>query len=235
MKENFFISYSRGSVYADGTKDAIIIIDDEKTSENLDELISPITNNYKFLGTREEDVIDFSKKLELTSFEYLVKNNNHEVVHCHSLRHEVVIKLGYIHDIKSCKKFYSKFNIDQHESLDEYSALLNYKLFTPELASKFNIEESSFTHVMGEYEDSYIFKCNLKNPFYLYDEFYKEFSEKYNLPLKVFTLNTDVELYQSYDYGNRDEGMIDGECNWEYLNDDYIEGGLEYLKKMNLN
>ena len=88
---------------------------------------------------------------------------------------------------------------------------------------------------MGEYEDSYIFKCNLKNPFYLYDEFYKEFSEKYNLPLKVFTLNTDVELYQSYDYGNRDEGMIDGECNWEYLNDDYIEGDLEYLKKMNLN
>jgi len=96
MEDKFFISYSRGSVYSDDTKDAIIIIDEEKTSENLDELISRITNNDKFLGTREEDVIDFSKKLELTSFEYLVKNNNHEVVHCHSLKHEVVIKLGMI-------------------------------------------------------------------------------------------------------------------------------------------
>ena len=68
MEDKFFISYSRGSVYADDTKDAIIIIDEEKTSENLDELISLITNNDKFLYTRESDVIDFSKKLELTSF-----------------------------------------------------------------------------------------------------------------------------------------------------------------------
>ena len=77
MEEKYFISYSRGSVYSDDTKDAIIIIDEEKTSENLDELISRITNNDKFLGTREEDVIDFSKELELTSFEYLIKNSNH--------------------------------------------------------------------------------------------------------------------------------------------------------------
>ena len=42
MEEKYFISYSRGSVYSDDTKDAIIIIDEEKTSENLDELISRI-------------------------------------------------------------------------------------------------------------------------------------------------------------------------------------------------
>lgn len=76
MEEKFFISYSRGSVYSDGTKDAYVVIDEEKTSENLDELISRINNNQKFLWIREEAVIDFSKKLELTSFEYLVKNNN---------------------------------------------------------------------------------------------------------------------------------------------------------------
>ena len=44
-------------------------------------------------------------------------------------------------------------------------------------------------------------------------------------------MNTDVELYQSYSYGKNDEGMIDGQCNWQYLNEDYIEDSLEYLKK----
>jgi len=59
-------------------------------------------------------------------------------------------------------------------------------------------------------------------------------SEKYNFSVTIITLNTDVELYQSYSYGKNDEGMIDGQCNWQYLNEDYIEDSLEYLKKMNL-
>ena len=53
MEDKFFISYSRGSVYSDDTKDAIIIIDEEKTSENLDELISQITNNAQFQSTEQ--------------------------------------------------------------------------------------------------------------------------------------------------------------------------------------
>ena len=217
MKRNFFISYSRGSVYSDDTKDAIIIIDEEKTSENLDELISRITNNDKFLGTREEDVIDFSKKLELTSFEYLVKNNNHEVVHCHSLKHEVVIKLGMI---------------DGEELNDSNLSL--YKLLIPELANSLNTQESNISHCMGDYDESYIFRCQLEHPFYSYSKFFMKLSEKYNFSVTIITLNTDVELYQSYSYGKNDEGMIDGQCNWQYLNEDYIEDSLEYLKKMNL-
>ena len=217
MKRNFFISYSRGSVYSDDTKDAIIIIDEEKTSENLDELISRITNNDKFLGTREEDVIDFSKKLELTSFEYLVKNNNHEVVHCHSLKHEVVIKLGMI---------------DGEELNDSNLSL--YKLLIPELANSLNTQESNISHCTGDYDESYIFRCQLEHPFYSYSKFFMKLSEKYNFSVTIITLNTDVELYQSYSYGKNDEGMIDGQCNWQYLNEDYIEDSLEYLKKMNL-
>ena len=217
MEDKFFISYSRGSVYADDTKDAIIIIDEEKTSENLDELISRITNNDKFLGTREEDVIDFSKKLELTSFEYLVKNNNHEVVHCHSLKHEVVIKLGMI---------------DGEELNDSNLSL--YKLLIPELANSLNTQESNISHCMGDYDESYIFRCQLEHPFYSYSKFFMKLSEKYNFSVTIITLNTDVELYQSYSYGKNDEGMIDGQCNWQYLNEDYIEDSLEYLKKMNL-
>ena len=218
MEDKFFISYSRGSVYSDDTKDAIIIIDEEKTSENLDELISRITNNDKFLGTREEDVIDFSKKLELTSFEYLVKNNNHEVVHCHSLKHEVVIKLGMI---------------DGEELNDSNLSL--YKLLIPELANSLNTQESNISHCMGDYDESYIFRCQLEHPFYSYNKFFMEFSEKYDFSVvSIITLNTDVELYQSYSYGKNDEGMIDGQCNWQYLNEDYIEDSLEYLKKMNL-
>jgi len=217
MEDKFFISYSRGSVYSDDTKDAIIIIDEEKTSENLDELISRITNNDKFLGTREEDVIDFSKKLELTSFEYLVKNNNHEVVHCHSLKHEVVIKLGMI---------------DGEELNDSNLSL--YKLLIPELANSLNTQESNISHCMGDYDESYIFRCQLEHPFYSYSKFFMKLSEKYNFSVTIITLNTDVELYQSYSYGKNDEGMIDGQCNWQYLNEDYIEDSLEYLKKMNL-
>ena len=58
-----------------------------------------------------------------------------------------------------------------------------------------------------------------------------EFSEKYDFSVvSIITLNTDVELYQSYSNGKNDEGMIDGEYNWQYLNEDSIE----YLKKMNL-
>ena len=214
MEDKFFISYSRGSVYSDDTKDAIIIIDEEKTSENLDELISRITNNDKFLGTREEDVIDFSKKLELTSFEYLVKNNNHEVVHCHSLKHEVVIKLGMI---------------DGEELNDSNLSL--YKLLIPELANSLNTQESNISHCMGDYDESYIFRCQLEHPFYSYSKFFMKLSEKYNFSVTIITLNTDVELYQSYSYGKNDEGMIDGQCNWQYLNEDYIEDSLEYLKK----
>jgi len=217
MEDKFFISYSRGSVYSDDTKDAIIIIDEEKTSENLDELISRITNNDKFLGTREEDVIDFSKKLELTSFEYLVKNNNHEVVHCHSLKHEVVIKLGMI---------------DGEELNDSNLSL--YKLLIPELANSLNTQESNISHCTGDYDESYIFRCQLEHPFYSYSKFFMKLSEKYNFSVTIITLNTDVELYQSYSYGKNDEGMIDGQCNWQYLNEDYIEDSLEYLKKMNL-
>ena len=217
MEDKFFISYSRGSVYSDDTKDAIIILDEEKTSENLDELISRITNNDKFLGTREEDVIDFSKKLELTSFEYLVKNNNHEVVHCHSLKHEVVIKLGMI---------------DGEELNDSNLSL--YKLLIPELANSLNTQESNISHCMGDYDESYIFRCQLEHPFYSYSKFFMKLSEKYNFSVTIITLNTDVELYQSYSYGKNDEGMIDGQCNWQYLNEDYIEDSLEYLKKMNL-
>jgi len=217
MEDKFFISYSRGSVYSDDTKDAIIILDEEKTSENLDELISRITNNDKFLGTREEDVIDFSKKLELTSFEYLVKNNNHEVVHCHSLKHEVVIKLGMI---------------DGEELNDSNLSL--YKLLIPELANSLNTQESNISHCTGDYDESYIFRCQLEHPFYSYSKFFMKLSEKYNFSVTIITLNTDVELYQSYSYGKNDEGMIDGQCNWQYLNEDYIEDSLEYLKKMNL-
>ena len=232
MEEKYFISYSRGSVYSDDTKDAIIIIDEEKTSENLDELISRITNNDKFLGTREEDVIDFSKKLELTSFEYLVKNNNHEVVHCHSLKHEVVIKLGMIHDEVSYKKFLKQFDIETKP--DRYPGFSLYKLLIPELANSLNTEESNISHCMSDYDDRYIFRCYLEHPFYSYNKFFMEFSEKYDFSVSIITLNTDVELYQSYSYGKNDEGMIDGQCNWQYLNEDYIEDSLEYLKKMNL-
>ena len=231
MEEKFFISYSRGSVYSDDTKDAIIIIDEEKTSENLDELISRITNNDKFLGTREEDVIDFSKTLELTSFEYLVKNNNHEVVHCHSLKHEVVIKLGMIHDEVSYKKFLKQFDIET--KADRYPGFSLYKLLIPELANSLNTEESNISHCMSERE-GYIFRCQLEHPFYSYNKFFMKLSEKYDFSVSIITLNTDVELYQSYSYGKNDEGMIDGECNWQYLNEDYIEDSLEYLKKMNL-
>ena len=232
MEEKYFISYSRGSVYSDDTKDAIIIIDEEKTSENLDELISSITNNDKFLGTREEDVIDFSKTLELTSFEYLVKNNNHEVVHCHSLKHEVVIKLGMIHDEVSYKKFLKQFDIETKP--DRYPGFSLYKLLIPELANSLNTQESNISHCMGDYDESYIFRCQLEHPFYSYSKFFMKLSEKYNFSVTIITLNTDVELYQSYSYGKNDEGMIDGQCNWQYLNEDYIEDSLEYLKKMNL-
>ena len=232
MEEKFFISYSRGSVYSDDTKDAIIIIDEEKTSENLDELISSITNNDKFLWTRQEDVIDFSKTLELTSFEYLVKNNNHEVVHCHSLKHEVVIKLGMIHDEVSYKKFLKQFDIETKP--DRYPGFSLYKLLIPELANSLNTEESNISHCMSDYDDCYIFRCQLEHPFYSYNKFFMKLSEKYDFSVSIITLNTDVELYQSYSYGKNDEGMIDGECNWQYLNEDYIEDSLEYLKKMNL-
>tara|TARA_B110000240_G_scaffold59784_1_gene68043 strand:- start:152 stop:853 length:702 start_codon:yes stop_codon:yes gene_type:complete len=233
MEEKYFISYSRGSVYSDDTKDAIIIIDEEKTSENLDELISRITNNDKFLGTREEDVIDFSKELELTSFEYLIKNSNHEVVHCHSLKHEVVIKLGMMDAEVSYKKFLRQFNIEDGRELND-SNLSLYKLLIPELANSLNTQESNISHCMGDYDESYIFRCQLEHPFYSYSKFFMKLSEKYNFSVTIITLNTDVELYQSYSYGKNDEGMIDGQCNWQYLNEDYIEDSLEYLKKMNL-
>ena len=217
----------------DDTKDAIIKIDEEKTSENLDELISRITKNDKFLYTRESDVIDFSKKLSLTSFEYLVKNNNHEVVHCHSLKHEVVIKLGMMNEEVSYEKFLSQFNIEDGRKLND-SNLSLYKLLIPELANSLNTEESNISHCKNYDGYSYIFRCYLEHPFYSYNKFFMEFSEKYDFSVSIITLNTDVELYQSYSYGKNDEGMIDGEYDWQYLNEDYIEDSLEYLKKMNL-
>ena len=134
----------------------------------------------------------------------------------------------------SYEKFLRQFNIEDGRELND-SNLSLYKLLIPELANSLNTEESNISHSMSDYDESYIFRCYLEHPFYSYNKFFMEFSEKYDFSVvSIITLNTDVELYQSYSNGKNDEGMIDGECNWQYLNEDYIEDSIEYLKKMNL-
>ena len=78
MEQTFFISYLRGATYLDGSKDAKIIIDEEKKAKNLEDLKYQIENNQKFLWSREDDIIDFDKDLDSTNFEYLVKDNKNE-------------------------------------------------------------------------------------------------------------------------------------------------------------
>jgi hypothetical protein len=84
---------------------------------------------------------------------------------------------------------------------------------------------------LGYDDESYMLRCTLDIPFYSFNKFFIEFSKKYNLTLSIYTINNDVELYQSYDKRGTDEGMIDGENNWQYLYDDYIFYVLELLEE----
>lgn len=243
--ETFYVSYMRSANYLDGTKDAKIIIDEEKTSENLEDLKSQIKNNQKFLLSREEDIIDFNKDLDSTNFEYLVKDNNNNVLLFEGYKQDIIINIGMLNDVDDFLSNLKNMSVlvDDPDSFfkalhgedadgfyPDASGISNYKLLIPEFSKNLNITETDFSHFMGHYE-SYMLRCTLDIPFYSFNKFFLEFSEKYNLSLSVYTINNDVELYQSYNNGNKDEGMIDGECNWQYLYEDYISYLLELLEK----
>jgi hypothetical protein len=228
MEETFYVSYMRGATYLDGTKDAKIIIDEEKKAENLEDLKSQIENNQKFLWSREDDVIDFNKDLDSTNFEYLVKDNSNNVLLFEGFRKDIIMSFLVDDPDSFFKALYEK---DKNSVYPDASEISYYKLLIAELAKNLNIPESDFSYFMGYDGESYMLRCTLDIPFYSFNKFFLEFSKKYNLVLSVYNINNDVELYQSYSYGNIDEGMIDGECNWQYLYDDYISYLLELLKE----
>ncbi len=228
MEETFYVSYMRGATYLDGTKDAKIIIDEEKKAEDLEDLKSQIENNQKFLWSREDDVIDFNKDLDSTNFEYLVKDNSNNVLLFEGFRQDIIMSFLVDDPDSFFKALYEK---DKKSVYPDASEISYYKLLIAEFAKNLNIPESNLSHFMGYDGESYMLRCTLDIPFYSFNKFFLEFSKKYNLVLSVYTINNDVELYQSYSYGNIDEGMIDGECNWHYLYDDYISYLLELLKE----
>ena len=236
MEQTFFISYLRGATYLDGSKDAKIIIDEEKKAKNLEDLKYQIENNQKFLWSREDDIIDFDKDLDSTNFEYLVKDNSNNVVLFEGYKQEIIINIGMLNSVENFLGHLEKMSIlvDNPDLFTEFSGIPYYKLLIPEFAKNLNIPESNFSHFIGDYEESYLIKFSLDIPFYSFNKFFLEFSKKYNLTLSVFTINKDVELYQSYNSGKLDEGMIDGECNWQYLYEDYISNMIDYINKINL-
>lgn len=236
----------RSATYLDGTKDAKIIIEEEKKAENLEDLKSQIENNQKFLWSREDDVTDFNKDLDSTNFEYLVKDNNKNVLFFEGYKQDIIINIklpsdddNFLTNLKNMSflvddpdSFFKALHVKDKEGVyPDASGISYYKLLIPKFAKNLNTPESNFSHFLGYDDESYMLRCTLDIPFYSFNKFFLEFSKKYNLTLSIYTINNDVELYQSYDKRGTDEGMIDGENNWQYLYDDYIFYVLELLEE----
>jgi hypothetical protein len=229
MKTKYIVSYHREAIYSDGTKDARLEIGEEFENISLHELIDLIENNEKSLTFREDDLIDFSKEVELTSLNYTITTVDGNVVH-NTQSHDVLICFRYLFDdFDKCERLLNGLGLTE---LDDPT--IEIKNHFTEILGLFQkglkIDENLGRII--ENTDHLLFHFKLPNSFYAYNSFLVEFSKQYANFL-VMTLNSEVELIQLYSKGYLDEGVASGE-NWDYLMEDYGTDLIDLLEGSNL-
>jgi hypothetical protein len=229
MKTKYIVSYHREAIYSDGTKDARLEIGEEFENISLHELIDLIENNEKSLTFREDDLIDFSKDVELTSLNYTITTVDGNVVH-NTQSHDVLICFRYLlDDFDKCERLLNGLGLTE---LDDPT--IEIKNHFTEILGLFQkglkIDENLGRII--ENTDHLLFHFKLPNSFYAYNSFLVEFSKQYANFL-VMTLNSEVELIQLYSKGYLDEGVASGE-NWDYLMEDYGTDLIDLLEGSNL-
>ena len=240
--EDYYVSYQRGAVYSDGSKDARLVLDEKFENRNLQDLISSIENNQKFLSSREEDLLNFSKDVSLTDFGYCIKDSNGSIMHTSDIAHEIALSFNFLNDGDSVLKALEVLGIsientgNDEKMLDEAYAEIEkqYSEIAKNIAKDLNINEDSCSFVKVLDEESVIYKINLIRPFYTYFESLSQISNKYGQTL-VITLNSEVEQIQLFSFGRLDEGIAGdhrgNNYDWEYLMEDYGEQILSALNE----
>lgn len=225
--QDYYVSYQRSVVYEDGTKDAILVIDEEFDNVALEELIDRIEHNQKFLDLREDDVIDFSKDLTLTEFEYIIKDSLGNLAHNRGKNHEVAIAFRFLDDAAEWSRVFESIGepvdkIDKSE-INKYEAKLfdSYPKIMNQIAEGFGIDDNAASYVDPDKSDYYsVFKFKLDAPFFAYNHYLINLARKFG-SFFIVTLNSEAELIQGYsEYGKLDEGLATGH-DWEYLMEDY--------------
>lgn len=239
-KKDYYVSYHRGAVYSDGSKDARLVLDEKFECSDVQELISNIENNQKFLTCREEDILNLSKDVSLTDFGYCIKDSNGCIVHTSDISHEIALSFNFLLDGDSVLKVLENLGIsikntgDEEAMLDEAYAEIEkqYSEIAKDLAKDLDIKNDSCSLAKVLDEELVIFKIKLDAPFYSYCETLSQISNKYGVT-SVITLNSEVEQIQLFSFGRLDEGLAGdhrgNDYDWEYLMEDYGEQILSAL------
>jgi len=225
--EPFIVNYLIYADYDDDSSDAKVIVGEEKQVSNLEELISNIENNDKYLLLREDDVIDFDKDLFETGLFLVVEDSKRDIkFFTRSVSgYKLAVAIHVPWNENDQKTLLSKLLGEDYQvevgNIEEatFNAL---KDISSELSHMFSKPDDNKIVISEDY-GGVIFLFESDKPFFAYHQNMRELSKKYDTKVEVCDLGR--KYYQAYQSGEIDEGLVDGDeyQDWLYLSEDYVD------------